>query len=565
MVNATEPTHLVRFADFELDLRTGELRHNGDHTILQEKPFKILAALLERTGEMVTREELTHLLWPAGTFVDFNQGLNKAVNRLRETLDDSADHPRFIETLPKRGYRFIAPVATPPLSANALSSVSHMESNRRPDSERPDPYQWKRVAAILVTVVILAVAFRFALGGWKPHSPNFDLEKMQITQLTNGGKTESVAISPDGRYVVYSLRERQGLGLWMRQVATHSDLQILPQETVEFQGLSFSPDGTYVYFVRADKSAPDFRYLYVMPVLGGPARRLATDIDSPVSFSPDGRQFVYTRADPPRDVCEVRIANADGSFNHVLSTISGAYPGFQPGAVWSPDGRSIAVSFMLHGRQPEFVLDLVSIRDGNVRNLYSSGYGIGRPAWLPAGDALLVSLKNQAGRGQLFRISYPGGETRRLTNDLADYDARIDVTRDAGTVAAIQSNQVSNVWTAPVSDPSQGRQITIGGLPMLEVAPAAQGQVIAASAEGELLLMNVDGSHVSPVADVHGATNPASCGRFLLFRSSQPGNEGLIRANSDGSNPKMLAHGMIWSPSVPSTSSQCFTSIWLVQ
>jgi DNA-binding winged helix-turn-helix (wHTH) protein/tetratricopeptide (TPR) repeat protein len=111
MANATESNHIVRFAEFELDLRTGELRSNGHHIILQEKPFQILTALLERPGEMVTREELIKRLWPAGTFVDFDLSLNKAVNRLREALEDSAEQPRFIETFPKRGYRFVGSAA----------------------------------------------------------------------------------------------------------------------------------------------------------------------------------------------------------------------------------------------------------------------------------------------------------------------------------------------------------------------------------------------------------------------------------------------------------------------
>lgn len=111
MESPAESGHFVRFAEFEVDLRAGELRTNGHHIILPEKPFQILAALLEHPGEMVTRDELARRLWPVGTFVDFNIGLNKAVNRLREALHDSADQPRFIETLPKRGYRFVAPLS----------------------------------------------------------------------------------------------------------------------------------------------------------------------------------------------------------------------------------------------------------------------------------------------------------------------------------------------------------------------------------------------------------------------------------------------------------------------
>ena len=112
MANPADSAQIVRFGEFELDLRTGELRTNGQRLILQEKPFQLLTALVERPGEMVSREELIERLWPAGTFIDFDLGLNKAVNRLREALNDSAEHPHFIETFPKRGYRFVATVTS---------------------------------------------------------------------------------------------------------------------------------------------------------------------------------------------------------------------------------------------------------------------------------------------------------------------------------------------------------------------------------------------------------------------------------------------------------------------
>ena len=100
----------IRFATFEVNLETGELRRHGKKLTLQEQPFQVLAALLEHPGELVTRDELQHKVWASDTFVDFDRGINKAINRLRETLGDSVDNPVFIETLPRRGYRFIAPI-----------------------------------------------------------------------------------------------------------------------------------------------------------------------------------------------------------------------------------------------------------------------------------------------------------------------------------------------------------------------------------------------------------------------------------------------------------------------
>ena len=119
-VRMTDPVDdLVRFGAFELDLRTGELRRSGIRINLSDQPFQVLRALLDRPGDLVTREELRQRLWAAETFVDFERGLNAAVRRLRDALGDSADVPRFVETLPRRGYRFIAPVSRQPAAAKA--------------------------------------------------------------------------------------------------------------------------------------------------------------------------------------------------------------------------------------------------------------------------------------------------------------------------------------------------------------------------------------------------------------------------------------------------------------
>ena len=120
MVPPTEAASRVRFGPFVADLRTGELWREGTRIALQDKPFQLLAALLERPGDLVTREELRQRLWPESVFTDFEHGLNKAVNKLRRALDDLTDEPRYVETLPRRGYRFVAPVA----SVHAVKTAS---------------------------------------------------------------------------------------------------------------------------------------------------------------------------------------------------------------------------------------------------------------------------------------------------------------------------------------------------------------------------------------------------------------------------------------------------------
>jgi DNA-binding winged helix-turn-helix (wHTH) protein/Tol biopolymer transport system component len=570
MANSAESGHLVRFGDFELDLRTAELRTNGHHIVLQEKPFQILTALLERPGEMVSREELSKRLWPAGTFVDFNLGLNKAVNRLREALRDSAEEPRFIETFPKRGYRFVAPVirnGAGPAPASAFTAHPSSDGSNYqdrnggkagtsfpadgrpvafPGAEATREKTYWRWAAVAVVAVALAWGGGSALRSRKGRNRRPNLEKFQVTKLTDSGKVELAAISGDGRYVCYSLRDRGLSGLWLHQVATHSDVQVLPADAIGFEGLTFSPDGNHIYYVRADKNDPGFKYLYVMPVLGGPSRLLIRDIDSPVSFSPDGQRFVYTRGIPQRNSTDVRIANPDESGDRLLARIENTFPGFQPGATWSPDGRTVTVSLYLYAGRHSYILDAVSVADGSVRELYSSSKAIGRPLWLPEGDTLLLVMNDQNDRGQLWTISFPNAEIHRVTNDLTDYDTRADLTRDGKTMVAIANHPTSNVWIAPAADVSQAQQITSAALPLFRVVEAADGHLLATSMDGKLWSLQADGSRRTlftdlPVTDFQG--DPAPCGRFIVFVSGREATTELVRIAANGADAAPLVRG----------------------
>jgi DNA-binding winged helix-turn-helix (wHTH) protein/Tol biopolymer transport system component len=568
---SSERSSDVRFGQFELDLSAERLLKKGLPIRLENQPFQILVALLEHPGEVVSREELCASLWPEGTYVDFDEGLNTAIKKLRYALGDSAENPTFIETIPRRGYRFVAPVTrndtepalgSAPSTAHASSdgsnygdgnggsAVTTFPADRRSVTSssaevRRGKIFW-RWAAVAAVAVALAVAGGYAMRSWTGRNRSPNLEKFQVTKLTDSGKVELAAISGDGRYVCYSLRDREGSGLWLHQVATHSDVQVLPADAIGFEGLTFSPDGNHIYYVRADKNDPGFKYLYVMPVLGGSSRLLIKDIDSPVSFSPDGQRFVYTRGIPPRNSTDVRIADSDGSDDRLLARIENTFPGFQPGATWSPDGRTVTVSLYLHAGRHSYILDAVSVADGSVRELYSSSGAIGRALWLPEGDTLLLVMNDQNQRGQLWTISYPNAEVRRITNDLTDYDTRADLTRDAKTMVVIADHPTSNVWIAPATDLSQAQQITWAALPLFRVVEAPDGHLLATSMDGKLWSLQADGSGRSLftdllVTDFQG--DPTPCGRFIVFASGRAATTELIRVAANGADAALLVRG----------------------
>jgi Tol biopolymer transport system component/DNA-binding winged helix-turn-helix (wHTH) protein len=561
MERLAQPSLKFRFREFEFDARTGELKNAKGKTVrLAQQPAGILLALLERPGDLITREELARRLWPAGTFVDFDRSLNKAINKLREALHDPPEHSRFIETFPRRGYRLIAPVSIEAVDHHNWGEASvHPTAVAVNPSSEPEPAirrlsasasRGRRRPTALLTVALF-VAFALTVGAYRRsrYWHSVSMQHLQLTKLTDIRKVELDAISPDGRYVAYTQRDRDGLGLWVRQLATRSSsVQILPPESVEFSGLTFSPDNTYIYFVRSEKNHPSFRHLYSIPILGGSTKLLLRNVDSPVSFSPDGEQFVFTRGITSRGVVELCIAEADGQREHLLVAMQEAAPFHQSGPAWSPDGRAIAVSVMFVGKQVRWGLETVSM-DGSVHELYSSPYKIGRPLWTQNGHALLVALDDQTNQGQLWEISFPGGQPRRLTNDLTDYeDDRIDLTRDGKTAAIIAWDMSGDVWEAPISDLSKAQQLESSALPLLDVTPGPGGRILAAGLDSQLWIMNADGNQRSIFSD-HPARAPILCGRFVLFISStiQWDTDGLMRADADGSNVTKLASGHLGS------------------
>jgi eukaryotic-like serine/threonine-protein kinase len=555
----------IRFGAFELDASARRLFKSGIPIKLQPQPLRVLLLLTERPGQVVTREEIQRCLWGDSTFVDFERGINFSINQIRGALSDNAEKPRYIETLPRVGYRFIAQV-----NGNVTSESAETATARTsvPGKLYDWPSETKLAAAVAavpldrrshrtrMVVPVIAIAAIFLLGTtyglrrWYSGSRGLDLQNMQITRLTETGTAEDVAISPDGRYVVYALRDGEKQGLWLRQVATKSDVQILTPDTNGFHGLTFSPDGQYIYFVRSDKNDPFFKYLYSMPVLGGATRRLATDVDSPVSFSPDGHQFVYEHCVPAQNDLELKVVEVLSGSEGLLATIHSASCFlFQPGLNWSLDGKTIAVPASLLTQPAHWVLDTISVSDGHVRELFSSPDKIGRPVWLPGGKTLLVPhYEPRYHRAQLWTISVPTGEARRFTNDLTRYRSTLDATHDGRTLAAVAGTEVSNVWIVPVADPTKGQQITSNRPALFDVAENADGRILAVSEDSELWTMNSDGSQRATFGELHDAGWPTPCGHFVVFLSYERGAAVLTRVDTEGAHPIQLARGNLWSP-----------------
>ena len=409
------------------------------------------------------------------------------------------------------------------------------------------------VPAIVAIVAIAALAYGAYKLFTRPAALN--LQNMQITQLTDNGKAGAVAISGDARYIVYVLVDGENQSLWVRNVATKSDVQVLPPDALEIIGLTFSPDGNYIDFVRADKASTNYNFLFTMPVLGGTPRQLIKDIDSTPSFSPDGKKFAYMRGVPDRNQIEMHTSDADGTGDRLLATLSGTPQTFSLlGGSWSPDGKTILAPLLQSGKDVKWSVVAINAADGAVKEIISDSRNIGLPAWLPDGNRFLVPIgMPNEGRQQLWAVSYPGGERSRVTNDLSDYLPRISITRDGQYLVALGRRRDAHIWSVPEGKSAEARQLTSGGNADAGVAAGPGGKILFRSHGFDIFEINADGSQrAALVPDASNYVSISSCGdRYIVFDKYEGNRVELWRADADGANAIKLADEAIESRCSP--------------
>ncbi|MGA2647622.1 MAG: protein kinase [Candidatus Sulfotelmatobacter sp.] len=433
------------------------------------------------------------------------------------------------------------------------SSASLNLAAGRPSSGAVILAEAKRHKGVLVVTLVVAALLIGALGIYwfrtgGRHS-EWNLQAMKISRVTQSGNAANVAVSPDGRYVVYALVEGERQSLNVRQVTTGSDVQILPPDEVVIWGLTFTPDGNYIDFVRSEKNNLFNTYLYRMPVLGGtPHLAMQGGIDGSSSYSPDGTQFAFLRVRSDSKQIDLLIAQADGSKERVLATRP--YSDLITGTAWSADGKTIAFPSPESEKTLRFALWAVSVADGSVREIYSTAGAIGRPRWLPDGSGLLAPIGNYdpidpVFRGQLWFIFFPGGEARRLTNDLMDYQSCcLDLTQDGKTLVDTEQTTTSDLWVAPGGDTARAKQITSKEPIGAGFSWAPDGSIVFASEDGDIFSSHADGSGRTPLTPKERANSePSVCGdgRYIVYAAYREQRRGIWRMDADGSNPIRIA------------------------
>ena len=438
-------SRIVRFGIFEVDLKEGDLRRSGLKVKLQEQPLQVLGVLLEHPGEVVTREELRTKLWPADTFVDFDHGLNAAVRRLRDALGDSADTPRFVETVARRGYRFIFPVQglAPP-----RSQPFPIGDNEVPPSPKP----WRKTV-LLAGLLLLAVG-----SSWwflRPELPKPQLTERRLTANPYDAPVTSGVISPDGKYLAFTDKT----GLYLRQVDGGETHAVPLQKGFDGKAESWFPDSTHLVVSHVeDPMKPSS--LWEIAVMGGTPRKLCDD-GAFARVSSDGSKIAFLRSTNE----EIWLMQADGGYARRI--VSGGENYFGPVA-WAPDGMRFAyVRTKVHYGTPRLdrqieVYDVTNARVELVLPLRGLAEDVG---WANAGR-LIYSLQEPPPNEDDFnlwsvnldsRTERPTGSGTRITSGRGP-TAGISITRDGRRMALWRRTRQPDVYVAQLE--AQGKTLS---------------------------------------------------------------------------------------------------------
>ncbi len=590
--------HLYEFGRFRLDPAEHSLLRDGQPVALRPKVFDILLVLVENSGHLVEKEELLEKVWP-GQFVE-EGNLNKNISMLRQALGESPASHQYIETVPKRGYRFVAKVsrlqngdselvvekhartrvvfeeeeetnghiitdqvrqnADPSFVSASPSATVESSIAGNPNAERSTAYKVlpvgkrsKRLVALAATISVLAVSslllFRFIKQNRLDQSQvrlAAPFPQMKPTQLTNMGNVMAIAVSPNGQYIVYSVEDAGRQSLWLRQITTNSSQQIVQPADVSYEQLIFSSDGDYIYYAQLENPYP-VMMIYRIPLLGGVPTKLVEDVGGYFALSPDNAQIGFVRDSSTREESRLMVANVDGGERQL--SVRKLPERFRYPA-WSPDGKVIVVSagnFEASGAHLNVVE--VKIANGNEKAITSSPWHtIECKAWLPDGSGLVMIAGDQLSRSyqrQIWYLSYPRGEAVQITNDVSSY-THLSMTADTKTLATIKSTLVANIWITPKGETSRGRQVATGAGGF---SWTPDGQVVYAShASGskEIWIMNADGSGRKQLTFNNGfSTSPAVSpdGRQIVFASDRAGTLNLWKMRIDGGDPVQLTTG----------------------
>lgn len=542
-------TQRFRFGEFVLDAEGKILLRDRNSVPIPPKVFELLLVLVENPGHVVGKEALMERLW-SDTFVE-EGNLTFSVRKLRTILGDDTHNPRFIETVPKRGYRFIAEVSLD--DSGVLGSSEIITHDKRRFSGQTDATQpaiqsllSRYSYALPVTISAILIAGLIAASWWSSANRTTTVSALKIERLTYNGKAKLATISPNGKFAAYVLDDEGNQSIWVKNVATGSDLQILPPaDGIELHEILFSRDGDQLYYIARDS-------LYQVPILGGVPKEVLHNFAAgllykSITLSPDGKQFAFIRPVSQNETSLI-IADSDGSNERLVASSQGKGM-FRRSVSWSPDGAKIALV-----SAGESNINVVDVANGAVSAVPSPSWkNVWKIAWQTNDKGLLVeAVEGRSLSSQIWSLSYPDGKAERITNDFHNYDG-IASTSDGKALITVRVEQAAHIWVTSEFD-MHPRQLTHGiegydGIYALNYL--SSGDVIYEVTSGErrdIWSVNPDGTGARQILTDAGSSAVSPDGKYIVFQGGETNDKGLFRHDIKTGEKVRLTNGNdVWT------------------
>jgi eukaryotic-like serine/threonine-protein kinase len=485
------------------------------------------------------------------------------LKRLKRDTSSGRHHASDSDRASDREASAAAPSGPSPINAASAAPASGTSPSRSVGAQHSSgssaiatvakEHKWG-AAVIAAIVLVLIVGTGFGLRSFFVRSAPRPFAQYSIAQATNSGTATLAAISPDGKYLLFSKRENGLESLWLRNVPTSSDTQVVPPSPNPFASLSFSPDGNYLYFLQAGDKTGLYHLLFRAPVLGGTPKLLIRDIDAHPTFSPDGQKMVFIRCNNPEsNKCRWISAAPDGSNEQLLLVRPTPIPA---GLSWSADGKSIAFVFSFASSQEQrqvLLFDVAKKQEYPLLSLPDKRFTDVK--WMPDGRGLLVLYSDKSTnytRGQIGYLSYPAGKLEPVTNDTNNYGS-IALSGDGRTLSTIQAQSVAEIDILPAS--GGGTASPIPGISKLLQQTRGGGWLsnseVLLVLPSRLLKVSLDGSQQTEIFSDNNASLgfAAICGNghtiVITMRGHDNDNsEHLWRMDADGSNLTRLTSGV---------------------
>lgn len=567
------PNNLYEFDEYVLNADQGTLWRGKELVQMPAKVFETLKLLVERHGEVLSKEEMLEIIWE-GAFVEENN-LSQKISILRKLFGNEKE---FIETLPKIGFRFVEPVRINlkgfKASLNDNSGLEFLPDNiSMPfdetfappiDSHPTDPATPSRfyyTALGLMLSALVGIGAYYLAGSFKDSQDKKPSASFDYAEITDTGDIDSSAISHDGKFIAFTKTKRgsriEKTSLRLMDIESKNDVEIVIDGNIQPSFLRFAPDGKSIYF-RTRGKRNQYEKIYQISTFGGEPKLIAENIWGIFSLSPDGKELTYVQREISGDRRKIVIQNIENGKKDVVLD-SSEQPGLKPHHVpaFSPDQRLLAFS-PLEKTDAKATIVVIDLRTRRTELIQTPFHAIDSVIWTPSGDGFYLNALELGKRFQLWNLSYPGGKLARVTSDSSSY-RDLSISKN-GTLAVNRVDIYSNVWRVPGAKRENAEQLTrgdaeLGGLLTAQFVPNGDILYNARFNKGSnIRMMNAKGENgrVFVEKQLHTEHNFSfSKSRSFIFFEFE---DRIWKAKFDGSDVEEMKLGAAVKISLPAVS-----------